>query len=180
MRRRAADLLHVGRAELDPLFDLARVVDRPKGGFAFGGEPAPEGKPLARVHREGEDAQHQALFGFRRVPRHREGKGPVEISVEVRKVENRLVDRCAERHAELPRAALIAKARSIRLQRASGAVSPMASARQPVMSFQANQIMKVKPATQRRPTPMGPRKMSGKLRMKTARMKRIARQKSRI
>ena len=93
--RTAASFAHqlfVGLADVDPLLDLAGQILLPQVGLVVGADSAAELQRLIGMQREGEDAQHHALVGFRRVPRERQRVVAVVVAVDVRDSQRRLAD----------------------------------------------------------------------------------------
>ena len=88
----AADVGLFGLPGFDPQRDLAGVVALPQVGLVVRAQATPEAQALVRIHREGQQAHHQPLLGFRGMQGQREVVFLVVVPVQIGDLQLDFVD----------------------------------------------------------------------------------------
>ena len=88
-------------ADLQPQPDRAGVVEMPEVGLVLGGDAAGRSQALVGVHREGDQAHHQALLGLGGVPRQRQAVVGIVVTIHVGDRQVGFVDGGADGHRSI-------------------------------------------------------------------------------
>ncbi|KAF1858298.1 hypothetical protein Lal_00014799 [Lupinus albus] len=120
----------VGLADLDPEVDGPRQVLEPQGGLFDVEQVLAVGERRVGVQGEGEQADHHALVGFRRMPRDGERVLLVVVAVHVRNVQVCLVNRRFQCHSI---SGLRSTCRALHCRSAMPAVHPYGCASRPAL-----------------------------------------------
>ena len=93
-----ADAGLVGLADVDPQVDLAAERLEPQVGFVVAGGAAGEFQAFVGMQGECQQAHHQALVRFRRMPGQGQGVGRVVVAIHVADLQLGAEDRCVGCH----------------------------------------------------------------------------------
>jgi len=93
-----AQACFIRQADVDPQLDLVGIGLAPQGRFVGVAEPLAELQPFVGIQREREQARHQSLLGFRRMPGEGQCVGGVVVPVHVADRQFGLVDGGGEGH----------------------------------------------------------------------------------